>query len=113
MKDSSKRFSVCVALVTVGIVLILSGMRVLFFVGLAFVMTAAFFTQRRNKSSVIYVALAICAAGLGVDLVLRLHRGDLFERRPYDAWAWGIFIAAWLWSVGEEFCRWRANRNVA
>jgi|ERR1022692_377677 hypothetical protein len=111
MKNSSMRLTACLALVTASVALILAGNRCLLFVGLACSVLSYFFSQRRVRNPGPYLALLICLIGLVWTSIDGLRDGDIFARKPVEAWWWAIFIVAWLWIAVDEFRRWRSNRN--
>ena len=112
MKDSRMRLVVCLALVTVGVALLLPGIRWLFFVGLACVVSSSFFSRRRVTNLGRYFALLLCSVGIVKDFVESWQDGDIFERKPLEILWWFLFIAAWLWVVTDESRRWWSSRRI-
>jgi hypothetical protein len=112
MNKSSMRLVACLALVTVSVALILTGIHWLLFVGLACAVLSSFFSQRRAWHLGRYFALLLCIAGVVMDFVESWRDGNIFERKPMEIWWWVIFIGAWLWVVIDEFRKWHASRSI-
>ena len=112
MRNSDMRLVVCLALFTIGVALILLGIRWLSFAGLACAVSSSFFSQRQRRNHGRYIVLLFCLVGIVLDFMDGWRDGSIFKRKPLEIWWWAIFIGAWLWAVIDESRRWWSSRRV-
>ena len=113
MKNPNIRLIIYSALITVAVVLMLTGIASLKLFGLLLVVLAAHFSfQRRWTGTRRGVTLMFFAAAWAMDFILRWHHGDAFARESTPLWFWVALIACWLWAILSEFQKWRQNRSL-
>jgi hypothetical protein len=112
MKYPSMRLVVYLLLNTAALSLVLVGNDLLFFAGLICCLLSSFFSQRPKRNFDLYLALPIILAGLVFAFVEHWRHEDLSARNPMKLWQWTLFIGAWIWTVVDEFRRWKSNRRI-
>jgi len=112
MKNSSIQFAAYLALLTVGMALIITGIQWLSFVGLALAIASGFFSSHWKFRPRGFTAVFICLAGAVWLFAADWRDGSVFNRKPMEWWFIVIFAAAWLWSIFREYRCWRASRSI-
>ena len=96
--------AVYLTILTVGVLLMLSSVLWLIFLGLGLVILANFFSSRRPTTERTVTALFICFIGA---IWFLLRSKNIFERTSFEFWYSIPLVAAWLWSAISEYFHWR------
>jgi len=103
MNNSAKRRLAYSAVLTAGVICILTGIRWLLFLGLALVLVSSILSARRPASRKPLLGLIICL-GYGAWVLVQSYReGTTFSREPVGIVFLVLFIGAWLWALILEW----------
>lgn len=100
------------AFLGIGIVLILTGISWLTFLGVAVALSAAFFSSQWPATSRTYIPLCIYLGGAVLELVWSVRDGDILARNPPPVVYAMILVGVWVWGVAAEVRCWHKARRA-
>jgi hypothetical protein len=110
MENPNLRLVAYGLLMTLGLVILLTGIPSLLLFGMALSILAACFSSRRRFGARSVIAFIVLTAVALREFFLRPHRGDAFTRESMPLTLWVALLAVWLWAILAEFYKWRKNR---
>jgi hypothetical protein len=109
--SENTRLAIFVSLLTLGAVLMLTGVGWLTFLGLALVSLTEFFVSEKSYKGRLSSYL-FCVGATILILIAELCEGEAFVPKARPLWFWILVVGLWAWGIVTQFRKWQKRREL-